>query len=66
MDQQTLAERIAELPLEKRALLFEQLQRQKEREAPIRVAIPRANRAPGLFRLSFAQARLWFLIESRR
>ncbi len=61
MDQQTLAERIAELPLEKRALLFEQLQRQKQREAPIRAAIPRASRAPGLFRLSFAQARLWFL-----
>ena len=32
MDQQELAERIAELPREKRALLFEQLQKQKQRE----------------------------------
>jgi hypothetical protein len=61
MDQKELAERIAELPLEKRALLFEQLQKQKQRETPIRAAIPQASRAPGLFRLSFAQQRLWFL-----
>jgi amino acid adenylation domain-containing protein/non-ribosomal peptide synthase protein (TIGR01720 family) len=61
MDQKELAERIAELPLEKRALLFEQLQKQKQREVPLRAAIPRASRAPGLFRLSFAQQRLWFL-----
>jgi len=61
MDQQELAKRIAELPLEKRALLFEQLQKQKQHEAPLRPPIPRASRAPGLFRLSFAQQRLWFL-----
>src|SRR5262249_20891655 len=63
MDQQELARRIAELPLEKRALLFEQLQKQKQHEAPLRPAIPRASRAPGLFPLSFAQQRLWFLTQ---
>src|SRR5437763_1636055 len=52
MDQQELARRIAELPIEKRALLFEQLQRQRQKqdEAPLRPAIPRASRAPRLFR----------------
>jgi amino acid adenylation domain-containing protein/non-ribosomal peptide synthase protein (TIGR01720 family) len=63
MDLRDLSERIAELPLEKRALLFEQLQKQKRAEAPIHAAIPRASRAPGLFRLSFAQQRLWFLTQ---
>ena len=55
-----LASRIAELPPEKRAMLFQQLQKQKERptEAP---GIPRQSRAQESFPLSFAQQRLWFL-----
>ncbi len=59
MDPQEMARRIAELPLAQRALLFEQLQ--KRREAEARPVIPRASRAPGIFPLSFAQQRLWFL-----
>ncbi len=55
-----LASRIAELPPEKRAILFQQLQKQRERatEAP---GIPRQSRARESFPLSFAQQRLWFL-----
>ena len=55
-----LASRIAELPPEKRAILFQQLQKQQERaaEAP---GIPRQSRARESFPLSFAQQRLWFL-----
>ncbi len=55
-----LASRIAELPPEKRAILFQQLQKQQERpaEAP---GIPRQSRAREFFPLSFAQQRLWFL-----
>jgi hypothetical protein len=57
-----LAKRIAELPLEKRALLFQQLQKQKEQEQaaePLR--IPRLPRESETYPLSFAQQRLWFL-----
>jgi amino acid adenylation domain-containing protein/non-ribosomal peptide synthase protein (TIGR01720 family) len=61
MDAQEMARRIAELPLAQRALLFAQLQ--QRHEAPPRPAIPRASRAPGLFPLSFAQQRLWFLSQ---
>jgi non-ribosomal peptide synthetase component F len=59
MDPQEMARRIAELPPAKRALLFEQLQRRQE--PPARSVIPRASRSQGLFPLSFAQQRLWFL-----
>ncbi|HYG65538.1 MAG TPA: amino acid adenylation domain-containing protein, partial [Thermoanaerobaculia bacterium] len=61
MNQEELARRIAELPLEKRALLFQQLQKQKAHEEPEQPRIARVNRSPGMFRLSFAQQRLWFL-----
>src|SRR3954452_9761802 len=57
-----IAKRIAELPLEKRALLFQQLQKQREKEAraePQR--IPRQPRESETYPLSFAQQRLWFL-----
>src|SRR5215210_5751409 len=55
-----VASRIAELPPEKRAMLFQQLQKQKERpaESP---GISRQSRARESFPLSFAQQRLWFL-----
>src|SRR5262245_42857267 len=55
-----LASRIAELSPEKRAILFQQLQKQRERpaEAP---GIPVQSRAREFFPLSFAQQRLWFL-----
>jgi amino acid adenylation domain-containing protein/non-ribosomal peptide synthase protein (TIGR01720 family) len=63
MDESTIAKRIAELPLEKRALLFQQLQKQKEREPAAGEAprLTRQSRAVGIFPLSFAQQRLWFL-----
>ena len=62
MNQEDLARRLAELPLEKRALLFQQLQKQKEQTEPAaQPRIARVNRSPGVFRLSFAQQRLWFL-----
>ena len=55
-----LSSRLAELTPEKRAILFQQLQKQRERspEAP---GIPRQRRARESFPLSFAQQRLWFL-----
>jgi amino acid adenylation domain-containing protein/non-ribosomal peptide synthase protein (TIGR01720 family) len=55
-----LARRIAELPPERRAILFQQLQKQQERPAES-AAIPRQSRARESFPLSFAQQRLWFL-----
>src|SRR5438270_8361713 len=63
MDESTIAKRIAELPLEKRALLFQQLQKQKEREPAAGEAprLTRQSRTAGIFPLSFAQQRLWFL-----
>ena len=57
-----IAKRIAELPLEKRALLFQQLQKQREQEQvaePQR--IPSQARESETYPLSFAQQRLWFL-----
>jgi amino acid adenylation domain-containing protein/non-ribosomal peptide synthase protein (TIGR01720 family) len=59
IDQQETARRIAELPADKRELLFERLRQRQE--APQRPAIARVSRAQGLFALSFAQQRLWFL-----
>jgi amino acid adenylation domain-containing protein/non-ribosomal peptide synthase protein (TIGR01720 family) len=57
-----IAKRIAELPLEKRALLFQQLQKQKEREQGAEPqSIPRQPRESETYPLSFAQQRLWFL-----
>jgi amino acid adenylation domain-containing protein/non-ribosomal peptide synthase protein (TIGR01720 family) len=58
-----LAKRLAELPPEKRLALFEQLQKQKEgAQAAEAVQIPRRPRTPGgLYPVSFAQQRLWFL-----
>ena len=44
MNQEELARRIAELPLEKRALLFQQLQNQKAHEEPEQPRIARVNR----------------------
>jgi amino acid adenylation domain-containing protein/non-ribosomal peptide synthase protein (TIGR01720 family) len=58
-DRQETARKIAELPPDKRAQLFERLR--QRREAPRQAAIPRVSRAQGLFPLSFAQQRLWFL-----
>ncbi len=55
-----LNQRIAELPPEKRALLFQQLQKQKERPVAAQ-GIARQSRAQESFPLSFAQQRLWFL-----
>ncbi len=55
-----LESRIAELPPEKRAMLFQQLQKQRERPAEP-PGIPRQSRAKESFPLSFAQQRLWFL-----
>jgi amino acid adenylation domain-containing protein/non-ribosomal peptide synthase protein (TIGR01720 family) len=55
-----LAKRLAELPPEKRAILFQQLQQQKERPAAA-PEIPLQSRARESFPLSFAQQRLWFL-----
>ncbi|HEY0512066.1 MAG TPA: amino acid adenylation domain-containing protein [Thermoanaerobaculia bacterium] len=59
-----LAKRIAELPLEKRALLFQQLQKQREKEQAAEAEtqrIPRQPRESETYPLSFAQQRLWFL-----
>ena len=62
MTETEIAKRIAELPLEKRALLFEQLQKQREKEqAPQAQRIPRRPRESETYPLSFAQQRLWFL-----
>ncbi len=57
-----LAQQIADLPPEKRALLFEKLQQQADRKSePRRAEIPRISRTAESFQLSFAQQRLWFL-----
>jgi len=57
-----LAKRLAGLPLEKRALLFQQLQKQREKEqAAEPQLIPRQARDRETYPLSFAQQRLWFL-----
>ncbi len=59
-----IAKRIAELPLEKRALLFQQLQKQREKEkeqAEETLRIPKLPRESETYPLSFAQQRLWFL-----
>ena len=57
-----IAKRIAELPAEKRALLFQQLQKQKEKEPSAEPQrIPRLPRESETYKLSFAQQRLWFL-----
>ncbi|MFP5285250.1 MAG: condensation domain-containing protein, partial [Thermoanaerobaculia bacterium] len=62
MTETDIARRIAELPLEKRALLFQQLQKQREKEpAPAVQRIPRLPRESETYPLSFAQQRLWFL-----
>ncbi|HYN22474.1 MAG TPA: condensation domain-containing protein, partial [Thermoanaerobaculia bacterium] len=62
MTETELAKRIAELPLEKRALLFQQLQSKKEQEKePEALRIPRLPRESETYPLSFAQQRLWFL-----
>ncbi|MCP3962378.1 MAG: amino acid adenylation domain-containing protein [bacterium] len=58
-----LAERIAQLPPEQRARLFEQLREKKMSRpaAEARRAIPRQPRDAESYELSFAQERLWFL-----
>jgi amino acid adenylation domain-containing protein/non-ribosomal peptide synthase protein (TIGR01720 family) len=62
MTEAEIAKRIAELPLEKRALLFKQLQKQREKELlPGAALIPCQSRAAETHPLSFAQKRLWFL-----
>src|SRR5215212_2014057 len=64
MTETDIAKRIAELPLEKRALLFQQLQKQREKEkeqAEETLRIPRLPRESETYPLSFAQQRLWFL-----
>jgi amino acid adenylation domain-containing protein/non-ribosomal peptide synthase protein (TIGR01720 family) len=62
MTETEIARRIAELPLEKRALLFQQLQKQREKEPAAETErIPRQARDRETYPLSFAQQRLWFL-----
>ena len=65
MTDQNIAQRIAELPLEKRMALFQQLQKQKERapraEEPAITVRERVHQ--GTYPLSFAQQRLWFLAQ---
>jgi amino acid adenylation domain-containing protein/non-ribosomal peptide synthase protein (TIGR01720 family) len=62
MTETEIAKRIAELPPEKRALLFQQLQKQREREPAAEAQrIPRVSRDRETYPLSFAQQRLWFL-----
>src|SRR3954452_19708609 len=57
-----IARRIAALPLEKRALLFQQLQKQREKETAAEPErIPHQLRDRETYPLSFAQQRLWFL-----
>ncbi len=57
-----IARRIADLPPEKRALLFQQLQQQRAKEpAAAAQRIPRVSRDRETYPLSFAQQRLWFL-----
>jgi Condensation domain len=62
MNESDIAQRIAGLPAEKRALLFQQLQKQREHEKPAQAPrLERSSRALGVYPLSFAQQRLWFL-----
>jgi amino acid adenylation domain-containing protein/non-ribosomal peptide synthase protein (TIGR01720 family) len=64
MTESDIAKRIAELPLEKRALLFQQLQKQREKEQAADTEtqrIQRQSRERETHPLSFAQQRLWFL-----
>jgi len=56
-----LAKQIAELPLEKRVLLFQQLQAQKLKSSGEPATIVRQSRESNKFPASFAQQRLWFL-----
>ncbi len=57
-----IAKRIAELPVEQRALLIEELrQRRQEERAAAADRIPRQPRDRESHPLSFAQQRLWFL-----
>ena len=62
---QHLADRIAQLPVEKRAQLYEQLKKDRQDESsrsPIEpTPIPRQPRSGESYVLSFAQQRLWFL-----
>ncbi|HWM94188.1 MAG TPA: amino acid adenylation domain-containing protein [Thermoanaerobaculia bacterium] len=62
MTEHELAQRLAELPLEQRALLFKQLQaRKKSDSTPQAPPLVRQPRTGDSFPLSFAQQRLYFL-----